>query len=335
MGYLRNEPTISIYLFNERLPMRFLAALLLLTSLPVALPAETPDERFPLYAYLTSPTASMVTYTPSELDPRQEANQRRLLTSSIRADLKALRPAFDGLVLYGYHEACTPRVLAVAKELKFRAVLVAIWDPKSAGELDGVAELVKLHEKDFALGAIVGNEGITFNRYEAEDLTIAAARLRSKLPKSIPLTTSEPLVGYKSKFVRDFGDFLCPNIHPVFDRPKLAAPEAAIWARQEAAALAEMAKKPLVLKETGFPHAGKEMYTPASQEAFWAAYLKPGRLARSKDARVWMYHGVAFEAFDMPWKSVESKLEIEKSWGMFSPKREAHPALSVWTAAAK
>ena len=311
--------------------MRLLCStLILLTLSPVASAADAPDERFPLYTYLTGPKAAMVTYTPSELDPRQEANQRRLLTSSIRADLKALRPAFDGLVLYGYHEACTPRVLAVAKELKYRAVLLAIWDPKSAAEVDGVAALVKLHEKDFALGVIVGNEGITFERYEAEDLTIAAARLRSKLPKGIPLTTSEPLVGYKTAFVRDFGDFLCPNIHPVFDRPHLAAPEAAAWARQEAAKLAEMAKKPLVLKETGFPHAGKAMYTPESQEAFWAAYLKPGRLVRSKEEGVWMYHGVAFEAFDMPWKSVESKFAIEKSWGMFSPKREAHPALSVW-----
>jgi exo-beta-1,3-glucanase (GH17 family) len=315
--------------------MRLLASLFLLTSLPLARAAETPDKGFPLYAYLTGPTAAMVTYTPSELDPRQEANQRRLLTSSIRADLKALRPAFDGLVLYGYHEACTPRELAVAPALKYRAVLLAVWDPKSAAELDGVAALAKLHEKDFALGVIVGNEGITFKRYEPEDLTIAEARLRSKLPKTVPLTTSEPHVGYKSKFVRDFGDFLCPNIHPVFDRPNLAAPDAAAWARKEAASLAATAKKPLVLKETGFPHAGKPMYTPESQEAFWAAYLKPGRLARSKESGVWMYHGVAFEAFDMPWKSVESGLAIEKSWGMFSPKREAHPALSIWAAVAK
>ena len=315
--------------------MRLLSSTLLLALLPAALPSAAPDERFPLYAYLTSPTAAMVTYTPSELDPRQEANQRSLPTSSIRADLKALRPAFDGLVLYGYHEACTPRVLSVAKELKFRAVLLAVWDPKSAAEVDGVAELAKLHEKDFALGVIVGNEGITFKRYEPEDLTIAAARLRSKLPRGVPLTTSEPLVGYKSKFVRDFGDFLCPNIHPVFDRPALGAAEAAAWARQEAATLAGLATKPIVLKETGFPHAGKAAYTPETQQAFWAAYLKPGRLARSKEAGVWVFHGVAFEAFDMPWKSVESKLAIEKSWGMFSPQRKAYPALSVWLSAAK
>src|SRR4051812_29631655 len=85
---------------------------------------ELPDKRFPLFAYLTgSPAPKLVTYAPSQLDPRQEVNQRRLPTSSIRADLVALRPIFDGLVLYGYHEACTPRIMAVAKDLRFRCVL--------------------------------------------------------------------------------------------------------------------------------------------------------------------------------------------------------------------
>src|SRR5207253_8409805 len=99
-----------------------------------------PDNRFPLFAYLTAtPTPSMIAYVPSELDPRQDGNNRRLATSSIRADLAALRPAFDGLVLYGYHESATPRIVAIAKDLKYKAVLLAVWDPKSAAELDGIA----------------------------------------------------------------------------------------------------------------------------------------------------------------------------------------------------
>lgn len=312
--------------------MRCAFLLAVLAISPAACPADEPDRRFPLFAYLTgSPTPSLIAYTPSELDPRQEVNQRRLKTSSIRADLEALRPHFDGLVLYGYHEACTPRILAVAKDLKYRAVLLAVYDPKSAAEADGVVELARLHAVDFALAVLVGNEGITFKRYELEDLTIAAGRLRKKLPKDIPLATSEPLVGYKQEAVRAFGDFLCPNIHPVFDRPKLGPAEAADWARKEAATLAGEVKKPLVLKETGFPHAGKEGYTPATQKAFWEAYLKPGALARTADG-VWQFHGVAFEAFDLPWKSQESKLEIEKSWGLLSPKREPYPALDLWKA---
>ncbi|HEX5270845.1 MAG TPA: exo-beta-1,3-glucanase, partial [Gemmataceae bacterium] len=128
-----------------------------LALLSVPARAAEPDKRFPLYAYLTGrPTPALVAYTPSQLDPRQEANQRRLATSSIRADLEALRPAFDGLVLYGYSESSTPRIVAVARELKFRAILLAVWDPKSAAEADGVADLVRQFGDDFALGVLVG-----------------------------------------------------------------------------------------------------------------------------------------------------------------------------------
>jgi exo-beta-1,3-glucanase (GH17 family) len=321
----------------NHLSMRLVLTAVVLALLPAPQPAradQKPDKRFPLFAYLTSqPAPSMVAYTPSELDPRQPTNQRNLATSSIRADLRALRPHFDGLILYGYHEACTPRLVAVAQDLKFRALLLGIWDPRSAAEVDGVASLVKQFQSDFVLGVIVGNEGITFKRYEAEDVRLAAARLKLQIPKTIAVTTSEPLAGYGSAFVRDFGDFLAPNIHPAFDRPQLGAEQAAAWARQQAARLARQAKKPVLLKETGLPHGGKKAYTPASQKAFWAAYLKPGILARpSTTAHVWVFHGVAFEAFDLPWKVAESKLPIEAFWGLLSKDRKPYPALAVWKA---
>src|SRR5208337_2922018 len=119
------------------------------------------------------------------------------------------------------NEVCTPRIVAVARQLKFRAVVLAVWDPRSAAELDGVAELACLYHKELALGVLVGNEGITFSRYELEDLTIAADRLRRKLPSTVPLSTCEPLPAYSRTSLLDFGDFLAPNIHPVFDRPQL------------------------------------------------------------------------------------------------------------------
>lgn len=54
-------------------------------------------------------------------------------------------------------------------------------------------------------------------------------------------------------------------------------------------------------------------------------------MTRVEDApQTWIFHGVAFEAFDLPWKSEESKLAIEKSWGLLSPKREPYPAFDVW-----
>lgn len=316
--------------------MKRLALLLLvvLGVLPTQLlsAAGPVDERFPLFAYLTAKNSPrLICYTPAELDPRNPANQRALLSTSIQADLSALRPAFDGLILYGYHEACTPRVVEVAKQLKYKAILLAIWDPKSAAEVDGVAELAALYHEDLAIGVIVGNEGITFKRYELSDLAIAGARLKKKLPKSVPMTTTEPLVGYQHPEVKGFGDFLAPNIHPVFDREKLSAAEGAAWAREEALKLATEMKRPVVLKETGFPHAGKPAYTAASQQAFWKAYVQPGLISHVGDsATAWAFYGVAFEAFDLPWKSEESKLEIEKSWGLMSPQRKPYPAFEVW-----
>lgn len=313
---------------------RGLCLLAFIVLSPLAGPAAEPlrDDRNPLFASLTDPVrpATLIAYTPSALDPRNPANQSALKTSSIRADLMALRPAFDGLVLYGYHEACTPRILELAVELQFRVVLLAIWDPRSAAEVDGVLRLVALHDGKLALGILVGNEGLTFQRYETDDLTIASRRLRASLPSDgrIPLATSEPLVGYEQEFVRKFGDFLAPNIHPVFDRPALGPDEAAEWVRGEARRLAETSGKPVLVKETGFPHAGKSVYTPDSQRAFWAACTRRGRLSGTSAA--WTCHNVAFEAFDLPWKSEASGLEIEKSWGLFAPTREPYPAVEVW-----
>lgn len=285
---------------------------------------------FPFLEYLAQPGAKMIACTPSELDPRNPANQQRLKTSSIHADLKSLRPAFDGLVLYGYHEACTPRVVAVARELKYRAVLLAIWDIKSAAELDGVAELARLAGPETAIGVLVGNEGLTFGRYEMADLKIAAERLRLKLPAQVPLATSEPLHQWKNEELRAFGDFLAPNIHPVFDQKELNAVEAAQWTRDRAWELAEQSGKAVLVKETGFPHAGAPRYSVESQKEFWSAYTRSGLLERRANSPGWVFHGVAFEAFDLPWKSEESKLEIEKSWGLMSPRREPWPAFSVW-----
>ncbi|QDU36851.1 hypothetical protein Mal4_11510 [Maioricimonas rarisocia] len=305
-----------------------LAALLLLAV--AAVDCTAADDQFPLFRTLTSDDPPrLIAYTPSQLDPRNEANQRALPTSSIRADLEALRPAFDGLVLYGYHEACTPRIMAVAKDLDYRVVLLAIWDLKSSAEVDGCAREANFWKDQFDLGVIVGNEGITFGRYEREDLTIAGDRVRKQLHRSIPIGTSEPLERSRDKFVHQFGDFVAPNIHPVFDQPDLDAAAAAAWAREQARALAQQAGKPVILKETGFPHGGKPRYSNESQQAFWQAYVEPGMIAPGSSG-AWVYYGVAFEAFDLPWKQEASGLDVEDSWGLFTKDRTPLPAVGVW-----
>ncbi len=308
---------------------RLALPLLVLLAVRTAFAAGPVDDRNPLFRYLTAGGATLVAYTPSALDPRNPDNQAALKTSSIRADLEALRPAFDGLVLYGYHEATTPRIMATAKRLGFKAVILGVWQPKSAAELDGVADLANRHHADVAVGVIVGNEGLTFGRYEPEDLTIAAERLRAALPQDVPITTTEPLHKSRSPEVLAFGDFMLPNIHPVFDASDLSAEKAAAWTRRQAADLARRSGKPVVVKETGFPHAGKPAYTPASQRAFWETYVAPG-LVEAAGPRWWMSYAVAFEAFDLPWKSEASGLPIEKSWGLLSTDRTPYPAFGVW-----
>ena len=131
-----------------------------------------------------------------------------------------------------------------------------------------------------------------------------------------------------------FGDFLAPNIHPVFDNPDAGPSDAAAWVHQQAAELARRAGKPVMVKETGFPHEGKEKFTPATQNEFWQNYLKPGVLSRaSAAAPSWVFHGVAFEAFDLPWKSEESNLGIERHWGLLSAQRAGYPAWAAWRSA--
>lgn len=299
--------------------------------LPACLVAAD-EPKFALFRLIESDNPpKLIAYTPNGLDPRNPGNQIAHKTSALRADLTALRDTFDGLVLYGYNESTTPRILELAKELKYRAVLLAVWDLRSYAEIDGVVHEARLYDRDFALGVLLGNEGLTFGRYERDDLILAERRGRASLPRGIPLATSEPLVGYREEFVREFGDFLAPNIHPVFDAKQLDAPAAAAWAREQALKLSQQTGKPILLKETGFPHDGDAKYTPASQASFWKAYLAPGlRIDTPAKPHAWIYHGVAFEAFDLPWKAEASGLPIEKSWGLFSVDRKAYPALENW-----
>ena len=100
----------------------------------------------------------------------------------------------------------------------------------------------------------------------------------------------------------------------------------------EALALAKVTKLPVILKETGMPHSGKPPFTTEAQQQFWLAYLKPGTVLKLKDEDIFVFYGVAFEAFDLPWKSEASGLPIEKFWGLFSNDRQPYPALSAWQA---
>lgn len=310
----------------------FVAAVLLAAIVGIGASLAVDEPAVPTFAgYLAEPDAALIAFNPSAYDPRQPAARLTPL-AEIAKDLAALRPAFDGLVLYAYEPQLTEAVVDRAADLGFRAVLLGIWDPRSPTEIEGVAAIVRCFGDRLALAVAIGNEGINDNRYTIDDLNAAAARLRAKLPEgvAVPVTTSEPWGDYGWPPLAGFGDFLSPNIHPALDRPALGPEAAAAWARARAEAVARTTGRPVLVKETGWPHGGGPGFTPEAQAAFWRAWLAAGRLARAGDPPVWVAYAAAFEAFDAPWKAAQFASGIEGHWGLLSLDRTPYPAFAAW-----
>jgi exo-beta-1,3-glucanase (GH17 family) len=287
-------------------------------------------------AYLTTTARgvpALVAFNPSAYAPGQDAPRLTPLSEIIK-DLKALRPAFDGLVLYAYEPQLTEAVVGAAADLGFRAVLLGIWDPRSAVEIEGVAGIARRFADRLALAVVIGNEGINDNRYTLDDVVAAAEHLRHRLPAgaAIPMTTSEPWGDYGWPPLNRFGDFLSPNIHPALDRPALTPEAAAAWARARAKDVARVTGRSVLVKETGWPHAGGARFSPEAQAAFWAAWLAEARLAMVGDAPVWVSYAAAFEAFDAPWKAAAFASGIEGHWGLLGLDRTPYPAFALWSA---
>ncbi len=286
-------------------------------------------------AYLATTDAALIAFNPSAYDPRQPAARLTPLAEVVK-DLAALRPAFDGLVLYAYEPHLTEAVVGAAADLGFRAVLLGVWDPRSSREIEGVAAIVRRFGDRLALAVAIGNEGINDNRYTIDDLNAAAARLRGLLPDgaAVPVTTSEPWGDYGWPPLAQFGDFLSPNIHPALDRPALPPEAAAAWARGRAEAVARTLGRPVLVKETGWPHGGGQgggpVFTPEAQAAFWRAWLAAGRFLRLDGTPVWVSYAAAFEAFDAPWKAAQFASGIEGHWGLLALDRTPYPAFAAW-----
>lgn len=305
----------------------FVAVVSLLTAVHAAKISPSPQ----FFAYLHAKRPALIAFNPSAYQPGQAGTQITPL-AEIRADLKALRPAFDGLVLYAYDPSITPAVVEAAADENYRTIVLGIWDPRSSVEIDGVARLIRRHGGSIAFAVCIGNEGINDNRYEIEDLRAAADRLRSLLPTDLvaPVTTSEPWSDYGWPALRSFGDFLAPNIHPVIDRPALPAARAARWARERAEAVARETGRPVLVKETGWPNGGAPGFAPDGQAIFWRAWLENGALERLENPAVWVSYAVAFEAFDAPWKALALASDVEGHWGLLDLGRRPYPAFEVW-----
>ena len=145
--------------------------------------------------------------------------------AAIRADLAVLRKKFDALITYDAIHA--REIPAIASALGFRAVIVGVWNPAAAAEVDAALEAARQFPQ-LVIGISLGNETQFFQRIDPQRLAAVIASVRTQAPATA-LTTTEPFHLFaKAEFAPVLGqlDFLLVNVHPVFQPWFRTAPDA-------------------------------------------------------------------------------------------------------------
>lgn len=248
---------------------------------------------------------------------------------SIRADLEALRPRFDALVTYdAIHGA--QAIPTIAAALKFRALVVGVWDPADRAQLDAALAAARAFPQ-LIVGLSLGNESIFARRTTVARLAAATAAARARAP-SLALSTTEPFHLYEDPEAAPLlgaMDFLLVNVHPIF-QPWFRGATDATSAQFVVNVVADLAQRfcgPILVKETGVPTAPASAgYTPERQAAFYAELRQ--RLPASS-ARAFAY----FSAFDAPWRAHDAGPVAgalsgpeEAYWGLYDEERRPKPA---------
>ena len=245
----------------------------------------------------------------------------------IRADLTALRPRFDSLITYdAIHGA--QQIPAIAAALKFRALIIGVWDPADDAQLGAALEAARRFPQ-LVVGVSLGNEVLFAHRTDPAALIAVIARVRARAPE-VALATSEPFHVYDepaAAAVLGQLDFLLSIVHPVFQPWFRGAPDstAAQFVVNVLGKLSPLACGPLLVKETGVPTAPESAgFSEARQAAFYRELrrvLPPGR------TQAFAY----FAAYDAPWRAYDATgvpgapgaHPEEAHWGLYDEAR--HP----------
>jgi exo-beta-1,3-glucanase (GH17 family) len=249
--------------------------------------------------------------------------------ASIRADLEVLRPHFDALITYdAIHGA--QAIPAIASALKFRALVVGVWDPTNPAQLDAALAAARDYPR-LVIGLSLGNESILAHRSSFTQMLAAIAAVRERAPH-LALSSTEPFHLYeKPEAAPLLGvmDFLLVNVHPAFQPWFRGATDAtaAQFVVNVAADLAHHFCGPILVKETGVPTAPASAgYSPERQAAFYAELRRrmPG-----SSANAFSY----FSAFDAPWRAHDAGPVAgavtgaeEAHWGLYDDERRPKPA---------
>jgi exo-beta-1,3-glucanase (GH17 family) len=250
---------------------------------------------------------------------------------SIRADLRVLRAHFDALVTYdAVHGA--QAIPAIAAALKFRALIIGVWNPFDPVELDAALSAARAFPR-LVVGVSLGNEMIFSHRADAPRLAAALAAVRTQLPR-LPLSTSEPFHIYAAAPAGQLLaqlDFMLANVHPLFqpwfrDAPAATAAQFVVNVADQ---LAQVYCGPILIKETGVPSAPAAAGLSDARQAEFYQELR-ARMPPSA-ARAFAY----FAAFDAPWRAQDATgvpggdagpHPEEAHWGLYDATRHAKAA---------
>lgn len=313
-----------------RLALATLTLCLAATAAAAAPVCATRHESAPALTRLQDVMAGgrFVAYQPTELKI-WDGNPVQASEISIRADLEAVRPWFDGLITYGAHSGAE-LVPKIAEELGYRAVVMGVWDIEDEIEIENALAARRAHP-DIVVGVSLGNEIVFGNRGDWTALKGAVEKMRARAPM-LPLTVTEPFATFlepeAAPLLAEL-DFLAVNIHPVFE-PWFAEAPPANWADFVVRVVARLGDEtfcgPILVKETGVPTApAEEGFTPERQSAFYAQLqqaLPPTR------ERAFAF----FSAFDAPWRvydfnPVPGHHPEEAHWGLFTEDRKPKRAM--------
>jgi exo-beta-1,3-glucanase (GH17 family) len=274
--------------------------------------------------------ARFITYQPSafavvngQVTPADAA--------SIRADLTVLRQRFDALVTYdAIHGA--EEIPAIAAELKFRALIVGVWNPANDTEIEAALEAARRFPQ-LVDGISLGNERLFARRTDPAALLALIGRVRARQP-GVALTTTEPFhVFYESAAAPLLSelDFILVNVHPIFQPwfRDVADRTAAEFVGNVLARLVPLACGPILVKETGLPSGPASAgFSEARQASF---YTELRRLLPPTSARGFAY----FAAFDAPWRAYDALTAPdavagihpeEAHWGLYGAERRPKQA---------
>ena len=269
-----------------------------------------------------------ITYEPTSLQV-VDGRTHDADPASIRADLEVLRSHFDALITYdAVHGA--QAIPAIAAALKFRALVVGVWDPADPTQLDAALKAARDYPQ-LVVGLSLGNEAIFARRSSFAQMAAAVAAVRARAPH-LALSSTEPFHLYQKPEAAPFlgvVDFLLVNVHPVFQPWFRGATDATStqFVVNVVADLAQHFCGPILVKETGVPTAPASAgYTPGRQAAFYAELRRrmPGSPTR----------GFAyFSAFDAPWRVHDAGPVAgaatgpeEAHWGLYDDERRPKAA---------